>query len=285
MSNTALAEAAQEMRRGVKRSTPPLRNSPKPKVITLPSPIFVDCLLEPARWQSRQRRWSAVLSLAVQIVSLGILALIPLMFSDVLPTKQLVTFLVAPPPPPPPPPPAAVRVKPISGELVGGRLIAPTKIPQSIRMGKEEDAPPAAGGFGVIGGVPGGIANGQLGGVLGGIINSTETGSPILQPIAASPKRMRISQGVSEGQLIKRVRPEYPTIAKSARIQGEVQLSAWIAKDGSIERLAVVRGHPMLVTAALDAVKQWRFRPFKLNGEPIEVETTVTVVFSLSNGG
>jgi protein TonB len=102
--------------------------------------------------------------------------LIPLMFTDVLPAQQLVTFLVAPPPPPPAPPPPAVASTPakqILGEIVSGRLTSPARIPDKIKMIKEDEAPPAPPGFGVVGGVPGGAAGGQLGGVLGGIIGST----------------------------------------------------------------------------------------------------------------
>lgn len=284
--NTAVLEVDREVR-CPKPEPSRYGNSTKAKVIPLPRPMFVDCLLEPASWQSRQRRLTGMLSLIVQVMGLAILVLIPLMFTDVLPPQQLVTFLVAPPPPPPPPPPPAIAVAPaktIVGEIVSGRLIAPTKIPSQIKMIREDDAPPAPGVFGVVGGLPGGVAGGQLGGVLGGILTSGATRSVVAPPVLAAPKRMRVSEGVSAGQLINRVQPEYPRIARDARIQGTVELTAWITKDGSIERLTVVRGHPMLINAAVDAVKQWRWRPFKLNGEPIEVETNVTVVFSMSSG-
>lgn len=257
----------------------------QPPFVAGTTPMFVDCLLDPADWQSRQRRWTGAFSLGMQVLLLGIMALMPLMFTDVLPTQQLVTFLVAPPPPPPPPPPPALAVapvKPIIGEIVSGRLVAPTKIPDQVRMIKEDEAPPAPAGFGVVGGVPGGAAGGQLGGVLGGIINSSAH-SVAAPTLAAPPKRMRVSEGVSAGQLINQVKPVYPNIAKIARVQGTVELSAWISKDGTIERLTVLNGNPMLIAAAVEAVKQWRWRPFKLNGEPIEVETDVSVVFSFSD--
>lgn len=288
MSNTALAEIDQELRKP-KPVVSPIGNRPGPKLVAPRPPLFVDCLLEPAGWQSRQRRLTAMLSLALQLVGLGILILIPLMFTNVLPPQQLVTLLIAPPPPPPPPPPPAaaapVRVKPLVGEIASGHLIAPTRIPNKIRLIKEDEAPPSVASFGVIGGVPGGVAGGQLGGVLGGIISSSSSHSVGPPPVAAAPKRLRISQGVSVGQLIARVQPEYPTIAKAARIQGTVVLNAWITKEGTIERLTVVSGHPMLVKAALDAVQQWRYRPFTLNGEPIQVETAVTVTFSMTGEG
>jgi protein TonB len=150
-------------------------------------------------------------------------------------------------------------------------------------MIKEEDAPPPMpSSGGVIGGVPGGIPGGQLGGVIGGIVNSTSNLAyvPKFQPVM--PQRVRISQGVTKGMLVHQVQPTYPTLAKSARIQGDVVLKAIISKEGQIEDLQLVSGHPMLVPAAIDAVRQWRYRPYLLNGQPVEVETTITVIFSLT---
>jgi protein TonB len=85
------------------------------------------------------------------------------------------------------------------------------------------------------------------------------------------------------GSLIKRVQPAYPPIAKLTRIQGTVVLQAVISREGTIESLHVLSGHPSLVNAAIDAVQQWRYRPYVLNGTPVEVETQITVNFSLSS--
>jgi protein TonB len=103
-------------------------------------------------------------------------------------------------------------------------------------------------------------------------------------PKVATPQRVRVSQGVSQGLLIRKVQPAYPPLARQARIQGNVVLTAEISKDGSIENLRLVSGHPMLAPAAIEAVKQWKYKPYFLNGEPVEVETQVTVIFSLSGG-
>jgi protein TonB len=157
-------------------------------------------------------------------------------------------------------------------------LRTPTKIPEKVQMIKEEEAPPAAGIGGVVGGVPGGIPGGQMGGVIGGIISST----PVAVPKVATPLRVRVSQGVSQGLLIHQVKPNYPPLARQARIQGAVVLQAVIAKDGTIQGLHVVSGHPMLTGSAVEAVKQWRYKPYFLNGEPVEVETVVTVNFTLA---
>jgi len=215
--------------------------------------------------------------------------IIPLVFTDTLPKAQLLTFLVAPPPPPPPPPPAAAEVQRVVHQiqtdmLNTGQLRPPSRIPRKIEMIKEDEAPPpmAATG-GVVGGVPGGIPGGQLGGVIGGIVSSTANLSAVPKLVPNTPQRIRISQGVTKGLLIHKEEPQYPSIARAARVQGEVVLSAVISTSGQIENLQLISGHPMLVPAALAAVRQWRYKPYLLNGQPVEVETTITVIFSLSS--
>ena len=146
----------------------------------------------------------------------------------------------------------------------------------------EEEAPPpmpAAGG--VVGGVPGGMPGGQVGGVIGSIVSSTANlAVPKFVPV--TPQRVRISQGVTKGLLIHKQEPTYPPLARSARVQGEVVLSAVIDVNGQITNLQLVSGHPMLVPSAIEAVKPWRYKPYLLNGQPVEVETTITVIFTLS---
>jgi protein TonB len=216
-----------------------------------------------------------------QFLLVGVLILIPLIYTDALPKANLMTFLVAPPPPPPPPPPpaAAPKVVKIQSEVINGQLRTPTKIPDKIQMIKEEEAPPDLGG-GVPGGVPGGIPGGSTGGVMGGILSAGN----VAIPKVAAPQRIRVSSGVSTGLLIKKVQPNYPPLAKQARIQGHVLLQAEISKDGTIQNLQLISGHPMLAPAAIEAVKQWRYKPYLLNGEPVAVETQVDVIFSLSGG-
>jgi protein TonB len=221
----------------------------------------------------------------LQVLLVGVLILIPLIYTEALPKQQLMSFLVAPPPPPPPPPPPAAVpikvVKQIQSDLNNGQLRTPTKIPEKVQMIKEEEAPPPAmASGGVVGGVPGGVPGGQMGGVIGGIISST----PVAVPKVATPQRVRVSQGVSNGLLIRKVQPAYPPLARQARIQGQVLLQAQISKDGSIENLQLISGHPMLAPAAIEAVKQWRYKPYMLNGEPVAVDTQVVVNFTLSGG-
>ena len=245
--------------------------------------MFEDSLIESGNKLRTKRLSTTILSFFLQVMLLCVLILIPLIYTDALPKQQLMTFLVAPPPPPPPPPPPAaapVRVVKVASEMVNGQLRTPTKIPQKVQMIKEEEAPPDLGAGGVPGGVPGGIPGGSAGGVIGGIIGST----PVAVPKVAAPQRVRVSSGVSTGLLIKKVTPVYPPLARQARIQGSVVLQAEISKEGTIQNLQLISGHAMLAPAAIDAVKQWRYKPYLLNGEPVAVETQVVVNFSLSGG-
>jgi protein TonB len=246
--------------------------------------MFEDSLLESGGRLKTKRGRTTTFAIILEIGLIGLMVLMPLIFTEALPKQQLMTFLVAPPPPPPPPPPAAAPVKivkQVQTDIVNGELRTPTKIPQKVQMIKEDEAPPPTmASSGVVGGVPGGIPGGQMGGVIGGIISST----PMAVPKVATPQRVRVSQGVSQGLLVRRVQPNYPPLARQARISGTVVLRAVISKDGSIENLTLVSGHPMLAPAAIDAVKQWKYKPYLLNGEPVEVDTEVQVNFTLAGG-
>jgi len=133
---------------------------------------------------------------------------------------------------------------------------------------------------GVIGGLPGGAPGGAMNGVLGSIVNAGNNVAAL--PKIATPQRVRVSSGVQSGLLVRKVPPTYPPLARQARIQGTVVLQAQISKTGDIENLQLVSGHPMLAPAAIEAVKQWKYKPYLLNGEPVEVETTVQVNFTLA---
>ena len=242
--------------------------------------MFEDSLIESGGKLRTKRGRMSTLAFVFQAVIIGVMVLIPLLFTEALPKTQLMTFLVAPPPPPPPPPPAQPVhvVKKVETDIVNNQLRTPTKIPKKVEIIKEEEAPPPQAG--IVGGVPGGVPGGQMGGVIGGIISST----PVAVPKVAV-QRVRVSQGVTQGMVIRRVQPQYPQMAKIARVQGAVVLAAIIGKDGTIQNLHVVStASPLLNQAAIDAVRQWRYKPYILNGEPVEVDTTVTVNFSLSGG-
>src|SRR2546428_8825257 len=248
--------------------------------------MFEDSLIESGGRLRTKRGATTVFSFVLQVALIGVLVLLPLLFTEALPKTQLMTFLVAPPPPPPPPPPAAAPVKvvkQIQTDIINAQLRTPTKIPEKVQMIKEEEAPPQMSS-GVVGGVPGGIPGGQMGGVIGGIISS----APVAVPKVATPQRVRVSQGVTQGLLIRKVQPNYPPLARQARIQGAVQLQAEISKEGTIENLRLISGHPMLAPAAIEAVKQWRCKTYNLErgtgGVEEQIEGDFTIVRRLAPG-
>ena len=128
----------------------------------------------------------------------------------------------------------------------------------------------------------GGVAGGVLGGVLGGIPSAAPPPPPPPPKAAPPAGPQRIGGNVAAANLIRKVQPVYPPLAKSARVQGTVEFTATISKDGNIENLTLVRGHPLLVNAAKEAVLQWKYKPTLLNGQPVEVITQIDVNFTLS---
>jgi protein TonB len=162
--------------------------------------------------------------------------------------------------------------------MVNNQLKAPTAIPKKISKVVDTEEPISSSG-GVVGGI--GFGGSGTGGVLGGVLGSIASAAPTAVPKQATPQRIRVSSGVTEGMRTHEVKPLYPPLAKQARVQGTVVLSAIISKEGNIEQLKVMSGHPMLIQNALDAVRQWKYKPYVLNGEPVEVDTTISVVFTL----
>jgi len=234
-----------------------------------------------------RKTWLVVVSFMGQIFLVFILILIPLIYTDSLPRAQLTSFLVAPPPPsppPPPPPPAPNIVKLIPRQFDAGKLMAPKEIPKDIANIKEEELPPPSSG-GVVGGVPGGVPGGSAGGMMGiiGGVPAAPPPPPVKEaPKAATPQRIRVGGNVQQANLIRKVQPVYPPLAKQARIQGVVHFTAIIGKDGTIQNLQLINGHPLLVEAARQAVSQWQYKPTLLNGEPVEVVTQIDVNFTLT---
>ena len=244
--------------------------------------MFEEMVVSSQTSKKTNKPMTVLISTVVQLSLVGILILIPLIYTEALPKAMLSTMLVAPPPPPPPPPPVAqqiVKVKPQVHLMQNNQLVAPKVIPKDVKIIKEE-AEPDPNMMGMQGGVPGGVAGGSMGGVLGGVIGGAGGGPP-----PPKPTQSRIKQGgaVTAASLINRVQPVYPPLARQTRVSGTVRLHAIISKDGSVQQLEVLQGHPLLVQAALDAVRQWRYRPTLLNGEPVEVDTTIDVIFSLNS--
>jgi protein TonB len=242
--------------------------------------MFADSMLETS-WDQRSRRsWTTLSSFGLQALVVGILLIVPLVRPVALPFLRPLATPVSLAVPPGPPPVAHQQqtTAPVQSNLSNNVLIAPREIPRQILNVAENIAPPQIGPVGPY--VQGSTGSG---GDPSGVLGSLGTpGSAILpqppRPVVAQP---RISH-MMEGNLIYRTQPEYPFVAKSAHIQGQVRISAIISKEGTIENLHVIAGPPLLVHAAVEAVTKWRYRPYILNNEPVEVETQIVVNFSLS---
>jgi periplasmic protein TonB len=245
--------------------------------------MFDEMVISSPNPKKTNKWWTVLVSTAFQIGFLAILILIPLIYTEALPKTMMATMLTAPPPPPPPPPPPVatqiVKVRPQVHLMDAGKLMQPKVIPKDIKIIKEE-AEPDMGSVGAVGGVPGGVAGGSMGGVLGGVIGGMGTAPPPPKPRPTGP--VRVGGNVQAARIVNRVQPVYPPLARQTRISGTVRLHAIISKDGTIQQLEVMSGHPLLQQAALDAVRQWRYQPTLLNGEPVEVDTTIDVIFSLN---
>jgi periplasmic protein TonB len=243
--------------------------------------MFADSLLD-SPWANRSRRgWTTLVSFAVQALAVGSLLLLPLLYTSGLPPLQFMAALVAPTPPPAAPPPAAhVRTanSAASNLTANGIPVAPRFIPRTIQQ-ITETTPPPPPDLGVFG-APGGTGDRTT---ASGVWNSFGNGLTLAQPPPAPALRPPRVSRMMEGNLIYRVQPDYPALARIAHVQGTVVLHAVIGKDGTIKDLHVVSGPVLLVRAAENAVSQWRYRPYILNGDPIEVDTQVTVSFVLSN--
>ncbi len=245
--------------------------------------MFADSVLD-VPWTDRSRRgYATLISFALESLVVGGLLLMPVLYLQGLPHVQWMAALVLPAPPPGLPP-AEARAHPVqpsaSNVNSDGRIIVPREIPDHVAQITDESAPAPVdiSGLGVQGGTGDRMARN---GVLSSIGSGLNTIVPPPPPVAARP--LRLSQ-IMEGYIIHRVQPEYPALARQARIEGSVVLRALISRDGKIENLQVVSGHPMLVPSAVEAVRQWRYRPYYLNNEPVEVETQVTVNFTLAGG-
>jgi len=246
--------------------------------------MFEDMVECSPKRKKTNKPWTVVVSMVLQVLFVSILLLIPLIYTEALPRTMMATLLVAPPPPPPPPPPPAaaiIKVKPTVHLIQAGKLIQPKAIPKDVKIIKEEAEPPDVG-FSAVGGVPGGVPGGSAGGVIGGVIGGM-AGSNLPPPPKPAVSRLKVGGNVQAAMLLNKVQPVYPPLARQTRVFGTVKLHAIIGKDGTVQQLEVLSGHPLLVQAALDAVRQWRYRPTLLNTEPVDVDTTIDVIFSLNN--
>ena len=233
--------------------------------------LFENSLLVSGENSRRRNPWAAFGSVSLQLLLLATVVLVPLFHTDLLPKREMLTMLYLQPPaaagastrfrtPPPRPNYSSVSTAPIA------------PVP------KAQEASATAG---VVGGIPGGTGI-VPGGLLGDVLGSTPSVPVLAKAPAVAPKRIRLAQRIVEANLIHDVTPTYPPEAGRARIQGTVVLVAVIGKDGSVEDVRIESGLPILAQAAMDAVKQWRYRPYLLNGEPVEVDSRITINFALS---
>ena len=227
-----------------------------------------------SRIHTRSPRYAAG-SLALQAALLAVLVLIPYLYPNALPRKFLSVPLIVPPPPTVEPvvEPQHAIASATHTELLANTIqmpsTIPTHIPRVVDPGPPGPITPNA--FGANSG-PGALPLGL----------ATPPLTPRVHP-AKPTGPLHVSSGVAAGQLMVPIQPHYPAIGLATRTQGTVVVSALIGTDGRISSLRVLGGPAILVPAAVDAIRQARYRPWTLNSEPVEVETTVNIVFSLGN--
>lgn len=242
-------------------------------------------LLENNRMTRPKRAINLLVAIGGHGVLLALAILLPLYFSSAIDLHRMeTTYLVAPPLPPPPPAPAeAIHSIPRPKSFFSDhKLFAPRVIPKHIAEFKDlPNAPQTIAG--VPGGVVGGVPGGQLGGVMGGILGDMGRAMPSPPPPIPLAHRgpYRVGGKVQEPRIIQEVQPVYPILAKAVRVQGVVVIDSVIDATGDVTEMKLVSGNPLLVTAAFDAVRQWKYRPTLLNGTPVSVEMHVVVSFNL----
>jgi len=226
---------------------------------------------------SAAKRWTMVGSTTLQIALAAVLAVLPLFHPERLAFHVETPLIFTPPPPRPPlpvaqPQPAGPQTSSMPSLPVTMRPLIHNFAPTS---GPDTDTPVIATGNNLLG----------MGDAIPNLlVNAGSHGAAVsVAPAHPPTKTVRLTEGVSTGMLISPIRPVYPAIAKAAGISGTVVVEAIISRTGTIESLHVVRGPEMLRAAALDAIRMARYQPFKLNGEPTEVQTTITINFKLGS--
>jgi periplasmic protein TonB len=233
-------------------------------------------------WMTRDwKRATMPMAYILEVALASTLVLVPLIYIEALPRATLSGMLLAPASPPAAPPARGnTPIRSVRRITERDLLTTPVKVPKIIAV--IQDEPDVAPDTGVVAVIPGGLSGG-MGVVPYGI---GPIGPPPPPPPAwdtTNPKQTRIRIGgqVEAAKLIIQVKPEYPLLAKIARVQGSVRLEAVISTDGTIQNLRILGGHPLLVKAAIDAVARWRYQPTLLNGDPVEVITEIDVNFAL----
>jgi periplasmic protein TonB len=227
--------------------------------------MFRENLLESSPSGRKRKRWPMTVAFTFEVIVGAALIVLPLLSTGVIPVSARVSIIA------PLGRPNAARPpngKPSAGGASGPHaVITPVAICKMtcIHIGpvtSASDVDPGPPNLGSTDGLP--------------VFDSHPT--PVVPEPPKPPERIRVSV-MAEGQLLNKVDPVYPHIAIVTGTKGDVRIHAIIAKDGTIQSLTVVSGHPLLVAAARDAVSRWRYRPYLLNGQPVEVETFITVSF------
>jgi protein TonB len=232
--------------------------------------MFEDSTFESTgRIHTRSRRWMMA-AFAFNTSILLAFVLVPLFFPEALPRQFIAYLMEAPAQPLTPTPTLQQTAHPFRGapEIQDGHIFAPSRIPDHISLFATPEQPPA-GQFTAMESDDNGTGN----------LFHGQSVPRIVHPEVKAPAH--IPSAVESGLLLRKTIPVYPPIAVAARVEGTVVLEASISKTGTIENLSVASGPPLLQQAALDAVRSWIYRPYLLDGQPVEVQTTVNVIFKL----
>ncbi|MEO8372120.1 MAG: energy transducer TonB [Candidatus Solibacter sp.] len=240
-----------------------------------------------------KRVWATALGFTGQAMLIGGALLAPMVFPQTLGKAFLITSLTAPGPPPPPPAPPGPRVvpkgaRPVITQFNEHVLTSPVSIPARAEILIDEPPVLAGSGTGIVGGSTGGDPNGIAGGVLDTVRADAPRPTlvaripepkapPAVAPVVKAPRITQLQMATP----IRRVDPIYPKIAIAAHVSGTVELLGVLGADGRIHELKVLRGHPLLIKAAMDAVLQWVYEPTILNGQAVEVSAPISVNFIL----
>ena len=245
--------------------------------------MFEQAVLRPAP----VRGWAVILGFTGELLAVACVLAAPLIWPQLLPRKEVLTSIFAPTPPLAAAKEANIpHVRPTRlWRPDGATYYQPVTVPRTTAI--LDEPPPGAV-------VEGGTRSADSGGPLTGLLDSVirmatpqraaePAPAPVVKPVApAAPQQIRVTSSLQAARLVSRVDPVYPVAARQARISGTVELAGVIGTDGRIRELRVIGGHPFLARAALEAVRQWIYRPTVLGGEPVEVLTTITVVFRLN---
>jgi periplasmic protein TonB len=264
-----------------KKAARPLR-----LVSTVKNDVFLNALLEMPTTKQAHRsplEWVGAMGFHIAIVALLVVAPLYTTAAIHLSDYHAIALLAPPPPAAPPPPPAASAVAPrithpkakLNYSLQ--KLTAPNAIPKKVASYTDDVAEPVSDLGGVAGGIPGGVVGGGVGGVIGGTGPSVPTPPPAPKPV---PKIVRVGSNLKPPRQTYSVDPVYPALARETRIAGTVIVDAVIDEHGNVVEARVVNGHPLLIEAALRAVRQWKYEPTALNGQPVSVELQVQVHFN-----